>query len=130
MNCVSRNFRRKIFSQIWLRQTFREFLFSWLSKRSCILHRVDHWVSLSMSTNNHYQYTFGMKSLSTYKSTIYMYYTIKLKNTNILLIEIFIGIFISIACWDHHSYCLSYIDKSSKFENSVILTCIGGAYFV
>ena len=35
--CTSRNFRGKIFSRIWLRQTFREFLFSRLSKGSCKL---------------------------------------------------------------------------------------------
>ena len=32
--CISRNFRGKIFSRIWLRHTFREFLFSRLSKGS------------------------------------------------------------------------------------------------
>ena len=35
--CISRNFRGKIFSRIWLKQTFREFLFSRLSKGSCKL---------------------------------------------------------------------------------------------
>ena len=37
MYSISRNFRGKIFSRIWLRQTFREFLFSRLSKGSCKL---------------------------------------------------------------------------------------------
>ena len=40
--CRSRNFQRRIFSQIWLKQTFREFLFSSLCKGSCNLYRVDH----------------------------------------------------------------------------------------
>ena len=59
--CISRNFRRKTFSQIWLRQTFREFLFSQLSKGVANLHRVDQWVSLPLSPNNHHRHTSSMK---------------------------------------------------------------------
>ena len=40
--CRSRNFHRRIFSQIWLKQTFHEFLILSLSKEICNLHRVDH----------------------------------------------------------------------------------------
>ena len=59
--CISRNFRGKIFSGIWLKQTFRESLFLQLFKRSCNLHIVDHRVSLSMLPNNYYWH-FRMKS--------------------------------------------------------------------
>ena len=37
--CISRNFREKIFSQISLRQTFCEFLFSWIVQKE--LHKVE-----------------------------------------------------------------------------------------
>ena len=36
---------------------------------------------------------------------------------NILLKEVFAGIFVSIACWNHHYDFLECIDKTSKFNS-------------
>ena len=55
LNCISRNFCRKIFLWIWLRQTFREFYFCDYPKGVANLHRVDQWVSLPLSPNNHHR---------------------------------------------------------------------------
>ena len=64
-----------------------------------------------------------------------MYYIIKYMN--ILLKEIFAGIFVSIACWNHHYYFLEYSDKSSKFNSFAFTLCavlysrvIGGTNFL
>ena len=54
---------------------------------------------------------------------------------NILLKEIFAGMFVSIACWNHHDF-LECSDKSSKFDSFVFtlgavlyLRVIGGTNF-
>ena len=44
-----------------------------------------------------------------------MYYIIQWMN--ILLKEVFAGIFVSAACWNRHYDFLEYSDKSSKFNS-------------
>ena len=57
-----------------------------------------------------------------------MYYIIKYMN--FLLKEIFAGLFVSIACWNHHYYFLECSDKSSKFNSfaftlsAVLYSCV------
>ena len=55
---------------------------------------------------------------------------------NILLKEIFAGIFVSIACWNRHYDFLESSDKSSKFDSFAFTRCavlylrvIGGTNF-